>query len=75
MKIYFTAATTNNGDYLKQEKAIVAEIKKLGHSLTSGEQILDHKQLEKDAVQSAEEIFYREKQAIDVADCVIADLD
>jgi len=74
MKIYFTAATTNNGDYLKQEKAIVAEIKKLGHSLTSGEQILDHKQLEKDAVQSAEEIFYREKQAIDVADCVIAEV-
>ncbi len=74
MRIFFTAATTNNGDYLTQETAIVAEIKKLGHSLTSGEQILDHKKLARDADKSAEEIFYREKQAIDEADCVIAEV-
>ena len=59
MRIFFTAATTNTGDFLTQEKAIVAEIKRRGHTLTSGEQILDHKKLESDAVQPAEEIFYR----------------
>ncbi len=74
MRIFFTAATTNNGDFLTQEKAIVAEIKSRGHTLTSGEQILDHKKLANDATQSAEEIFYREKQAIDDADCVIAEV-
>ena len=47
MRIFFTAATTNNGDYLVQEKAIITELKRLGHRLTSGEQILDHKELEK----------------------------
>lgn len=74
MRIFFTAATTNNGDYLSQETAIIAELKRLGHSLTSGEQILDHKELAKDAATSAEEIFYREKQAIEEADCVVAEV-
>lgn len=74
MRIFFTAATTNNGDFLTQEKAIVAVIKKLGHTLTSGEQILDHRKLANDAVLSPEEIFYREKQAMEEADCVIAEV-
>lgn len=74
MKIYFTAATTNNGDFLHQEKAIVDTIKALGHTLTSGEQILDHELLEKDAAKSAEEIFLREKTAIESADCVVAEV-
>lgn len=63
MRIFFTAATTNNGDYLAQEKAILTEIKRLGHTLTS-----------KDSASSAEEIFYREKQAIEQADCVVAEV-
>lgn len=63
MRIFFTAATTNNGDYLAQEKAILTELKRLGHTLTS-----------KDAASSAEEIFYREKQAIEQADCVVAEV-
>lgn len=74
MRIFFTAATTNNGDYLSQEKAIITELKRLGHILTSGEQILDHKELEKDSASSAEEIFYREKLAIEQADCVVAEV-
>jgi len=74
MKIYFTAATTNNGDYLVQENAIVATLKRLGHSLTSGEQILDHIELVKDAARSAVEIFQREKTAIEEADCVVAEV-
>ncbi len=74
MNIFFTAATTNNGDYLAQEKAIIDELKHLGHTLTSGEQILDHKELERDSARSAEEIFQREKVAIEEADCVVAEV-
>jgi len=74
MKIYFTAATTNNGDYLTQESEIIAALKKLGHTLTSGEQILNHALLKKDAAKSAEEIFQREKTAIESADCVVAEV-
>jgi dTMP kinase len=74
MKIYFTAATTNNGDYIPQETAIITEIKKFGHTLTSGEQILDHAKLDLDAKRTPEEIFQREKQAIDDADCVVAEV-
>lgn len=74
MRVYFTAATTNNGDYLVQEKAIIDELKRFGHTLTSGEQILDHKLLEKDSARSAEEIFQREKNAIEEADCVVAEV-
>lgn len=74
MKIFFTAATTNNGDYLTQEKAIIDALKGLGHALTSGEQILDHDELEADAKRTPEEIFQREKTAIDEADCVVAEV-
>lgn len=74
MKVYFTAATTNNGDYLPQERLIIGELKKLGATLTSGEQILDHKELDKDSVRSAEEIFQREKTAIESADCIVAEV-
>lgn len=74
MKIFFTAATTNNGDYIPQETAIIAELKKAGHTLTSGEQILDHGKLDADSKLSPEEIFQREKLAIDSADCVVAEV-
>lgn len=74
MRVYFTAATNNNGDYLAQEKAIIDDLKRLGNNLTSGEQLLEHQKLGKDATHSAEEIFQREKHAIDDADCVVAEV-
>lgn len=74
MKIYFTAATTNNGDYLSQETAIIDELKRLGHSLTSGEQILNHDALKEDAARTPEEIFQREKLAMEEAECVVAEV-
>lgn len=74
MRIYFTAATTNNGDYLEQEAAILTRLKELGHVLTSGEQILDKRKLDEDAKRTPEEIFTREKEAIDQADCVVAEV-
>lgn len=74
MKIYFTAATTNNGDYLSQEKAIIGELKNLRHTLTSGEQIIQLHALDAEAGLTPEQIFQREKQAIDAADCVVAEV-
>lgn len=74
MNIYFTAATTNNGDYIEQEKAIIDTVKALGHTLTSGEQILDKHKLEMDAQRTPGEIFLREREAINRADCVVAEV-
>lgn len=74
MKVFFTAATTNNGDFLPQERAIITAVKALKHELTSGEQIVDKHTLAIDADLPAEEIFRREKQAIDDADCVVAEV-
>lgn len=74
MKIYFTAATTGDGDLITQEKAIIEAIKKLHHQLTSGEQIVRQESLNADKNLTAEEIFEREKRAIDLADCVVAEV-
>jgi len=74
MRVYFTSATTNNGDYIAQEKAIIAELKKLKHTFTSGEHIVHQEVLKKDSSGSAQDIFKREKQAIEEADCVVAEV-
>ena len=74
MNVYFTASTTSDGEYLEQEKAIVSAIKKLGHRITSGEQIVRPELLKKDKALSAEQIFTRERKGIDHADCVVAEV-
>lgn len=74
MQVYFTAATTGDGEFTKQEREIITLIKAVGHTLTSGEQIISPKLLKKDAYLSAEMIFSREKKAIDAADCVVAEV-
>lgn len=73
MRAYVTAATTDSGDY-RSVAAIIAALKRLGVVLTSGEQILDQAALARDAKKTPEEIFRREKAAIDAADCVIAEV-
>ena len=52
----------------------MTELKRLGHTLTSGEQVIDLKQHEIDLTRSPEEIFQREKAAIESADCVVAEV-
>lgn len=74
MKVYFTASVTADGQYRRQYVAIVARLTSLGHSLTSGRQIIDTKLQEKDKDLTAQEIFEREKKAIDAADCVVAEV-
>lgn len=73
MKIYFTAHVTGNGES-KHYKKILSTLTHLGHTITSGKQIITPSLLEKDKGKTAEEIFAREKERIDAADCVIAEV-
>lgn len=74
MNIYFTAATTADGEYVDNERAIIDAIEKSGAHITSGEQIVAPNKLKEDRLRSPEEIFKREKESIDKADCVIAEV-
>ncbi len=74
MKIYFTASTTNDGQFQKQYKKIVSLVKKNKNTLLSGEQIVKSELLNKDKLLSTQAIFQREKSLIDASDCVIAEV-
>jgi len=74
MNVYFTAAMTGDGEFVSQEAAILSELKKSGVRITSGEQIVAASKLIKDKKLSPQEIFERERKAIDEADCVIAEV-
>lgn len=74
MKVYFTAATTGDGERLSQEKAIIASIRELGHEITSGEQIINPQLRKEDSALTSQQIFQREKQSIDRSDCVVAEV-
>lgn len=73
MKIYFTAATTNEGD-TKRYKSILSAIKMLGHTSLSGTQIITPALKKKDERLQAQEIFRREKERIEQSDCVVAEV-
>lgn len=74
MKVYFTASTTADGKFQNQYREIIVLVKKLGHQILSGEQIISEKLLSKDKTLTPEEIFRREKKAIEGADCVVAEV-
>ncbi len=73
MKVYFTAATTHDG-HGTRNKEILSAIKMLGHSSVSGDQIITPLLRKKDEKLSAKEIFTREKDRIEAADCVVAEV-
>ena len=73
MKIYFTASTTEKGEYIGQYKLILAYLRS-HHALTSGSQIIDKRQLAADARLTQKEIFEREKRRIEASDCVVAEV-
>jgi dTMP kinase len=73
MNIYFTAHVTGNGE-TRQYRAILSTVRRLKHTVVSGQQIVDKRLLTADAKKTAEEIFTREKSRIDEADCVIAEV-
>jgi len=76
MQIYFTAATTGDGDKEERKRyaKILSTIKKQRHTTTSGEQIINPALLATDATKSAEDIFKREKERIEASDCVVCEV-
>lgn len=74
MKIFFTAATTIDGSYIDQKKAIISQLKSLGHTLTSGEQIISSSHIKEDIKEKPVHIYEREIEALENADCVVAEV-
>lgn len=74
LKIYFTASTSYDGEYLKNYQKIISHLKKKGQKLLSGEQIIKKGLLKKDKKKDKEEIFKRERELIDQSDLVVADV-
>jgi len=74
LKIYFTASTSFDGKYLEQYTKIIKFLKSRGHRIISGSQIINKDLLTKDKNLSEKEIFKREKESIEKADCIIAEV-
>lgn len=74
MNIYFTASTTNDGQFKKNYSKIVSLLKKSRNKLLSGEQIVDKNLFAKDQDLSSKEIFDRERKRIDQSDCIVAEV-
>jgi dTMP kinase len=73
MNIYFTATTTGNGEVVRYG-SILQSIQESGHTVVSGKQIVSPKLLKEDMKKTPEEIFRRQKDRIDEADCVVAEV-
>jgi len=74
IKVYFTASTSFDGKYRLNYEKILGYLKKTKVSITSGTQIVDQKQLDKDSRTTRKKIFEREIERIKQADCVIAEV-
>jgi len=74
LKIYFTASTSFNNELKKECQKIISQIKKRRHQLLSGQQIINPKLLKEDASLPKEKIFQRQKEQIEKADCVVAEV-
>lgn len=73
MKVFFTATTADNS-YQKNYKKIFSFIKKNKHEILSGQQVVEKKILQEDKDLTSKTIFDREKQLIENADLVIAEV-
>ncbi len=74
MKVYFTAATSFNGEFQNQYNKILSYLREDDIKLLSGTQIVSKKLLHKDKLLSKAEIFEREHKLIDDADCIVAEV-
>lgn len=74
IKIYFTAATSFNGELHHLYKEVLEAIKKHQVNLLSGEQIVDNRLLQEDKKRAKTEIYAREHASIDDSDCLIAEV-
>ncbi len=74
LKIYFTASISFNSQFKDYYKKIIKEIKNYNCRLISGYQIINEKLLNKDKLLSEKEVFQKEKQKIELSDCIIAEV-
>jgi dTMP kinase len=74
LKVFFTAATSFNGELHEQYKTLLTHLKKNDIELLSGEQTVNKELLEQDKEISKKEIYAREHSLIDEADLVIAEV-
>lgn len=74
IKVYFTASTTHAGEFRDTFKKILTLIAKQRVEIISGKQITDPKLLELDKKITKKQVFQREKNLIDKADCIIAEV-
>jgi len=74
LKVYFTAPTSFNGDLHPQNERIIDLIIKNGAQLLSGEQIIKKDLIQKDQQLSKKEIYKREKELINQADFIVAEV-
>lgn len=74
LNVYFTASTSANGQFHTHYRRIITLLKKMKLTLVSGEQIVNKTLLEKDALTPKTEIFKRERQRIDKADFLVAEV-
>lgn len=74
IKVYFTAATSFNGELHEQYRKVVEYIKQNTVELLSGEQIVSKELLQEDKNKSKHEIFEREQHLIEEADCIVAEV-
>lgn len=72
LNIYFTASITGNGKNVPFYKRILNSLN--GNKIISGKQTIDKKIVEKDRGRDPEEIFRRQKELIEQADVVIAEV-
>jgi len=74
LKVYFTAPTSFNGDLHPPNEKIINLIIRNGGQLLSGEQIVKKDLLQKDKLLKKAEIYQREKEMINQADFVVAEV-
>ena len=74
IKVYFTAATSYDGDLHSHYLKIISLIKNHYVNLLSGEQIVEKRLLLQDKKLSQRQIFEREKKLIEQSHCVIAEV-
>src|SRR3989338_903815 len=74
IKVYFTAATSYDGDLFNNYSQIVSLIKNQYINILSGEQIVNKKILLKDKKLTQRQIYERERKFIELADCIIAEV-
>ena len=73
MNVYFTAATSYDGELDNLYNKIFSILENEGLKMISGKQIVDKTLLKKDRLLTFEEIYKRESKLIDKADFVVAE--